>query len=68
MSSINVTEAASGKADISRLALASLVPICRNATTSANGRFLTVLSLNGVLNRMRQLGVAPLVWTDFSSG
>jgi hypothetical protein len=53
MSSINVTEAASGKAGIFRLALASLVPICPNATMSPYRRFLSALSLNGVLNRMR---------------
>jgi hypothetical protein len=54
MSSINVTQAASEKAGIFGLALASLVPVCPNATMSPNRRFLTALSLNGVLNRMPQ--------------
>jgi hypothetical protein len=55
MSSVNVTEAASGKGGFYKLSLASLVPICPNATMSPNRRFLIALSLNGVLNRMRQI-------------
>jgi len=54
MSSVNVTEAVSGEAGICRLALASLVPTCPNATMSPNRRFLTALSVNGVPNRMPQ--------------
>jgi hypothetical protein len=48
------TEAANEKASIYRLALAPRVRICPNATMSPNRRYLTALSLNGVLNRMRQ--------------
>jgi hypothetical protein len=63
MSSITVTKAARGKAGISRLALASLVPICPNATMSRNRRVLAALPLNGVLNGMRRFkriaGIPP---------
>lgn len=67
MSSINVIEAASGKARIYSLALASLVRICPNATMSPNRRFLTALSLNGVLNPMRQFKRSALIAATFAS-
>ena len=48
---------------LTRLAVASLVPICPNATMSRNRRVLAALPLNGVLNGMRRFkriaGIPP---------